>query len=617
MEHLVGTDGYEDLAKALASSIAGDVIVVDSSYVASDEVVLVDRAVTIRSDGGQVTVPPLVIDAYGPVSLEGLRFSVADGLASPCTATAALFDADALAEGVALCVLGGEVVVSGTSFEGESGIGAVVVGGQAQFAGTSFSGWTRGAVWAVGSAIDVTDSSFLSGSAVSGAGVFAVGSSLLVSGTTFHGLHASRDGGALALFDTYTEIVDSVFDEVSAEGDGGAVWASGSGPFDVVVASTVFAGSGLTSARRGGAIAMEGGRLFASGVAFTDLAAGEGGAVFAERSVVDATRLLLCGNEAEHGGAVALVDASLALRNGRSIGNRALRGAALQATGSGVIDVSQSTFVDDAGDAVVDASGPAVLVRGSILASDSPMFRLANGSTGSGDHDLWWRGEVGVGDATGLALPSVTDVVGDPRFADYARDGDCDASLWLLPDSPAVDAGDPARLDSDGSLTDIGAYGGPDAVLPDLDRDGSTWGLDCDDAESGVYPGAPDVPLDGIDQDCDGEDSCDGDGDGVCAPLDCDDEASGVYPGAPERPYDGVDQDCSGADACDLDGDGTLDGRCGGDDCDDDDPDHLGDCLNEGRFGGGCSTLEAPRTFVVALLAGLLLRRRACRVGRP
>jgi hypothetical protein len=63
----------------------------------------------------------------------------------------------------------------------------------------------------------------------------------------------------------------------------------------------------------------------------------------------------------------------------------------------------------------------------------------------------------------------------------------------------------------------------------------------------------------------------DGDGDGVCVPEDCDDTNQNVYPGAPEIPYNNRDDDCDGADLTDVDGDG-FEGGADGDDCMDSNP---------------------------------------------
>ena len=99
---------------------------------------------------------------------------------------------------------------------------------------------------------------------------------------------------------------------------------------------------------------------------------------------------------------------------------------------------------------------------------------------------------------------------------------------------------------------------------------------DCDDTDADVYPGADEIPYDGVDQDCDGDDLTDIDGDGYDGldggGADCDDTDAATNPGAAES-ADGVDEDCDGTvdegtRQYDDDGDGyTEDGG----DCDDSD----------------------------------------------
>lgn len=167
---------------------------------------------------------------------------------------------------------------------------------------------------------------------------------------------------------------------------------------------------------------------------------------------------------------------------------------------------------------------------------------------------------------------------------------------------------------------DTGTTSDDTATASDMDGDGVPLPADCDDTDPYTYPGAHEVPYDGEDQDCDGEDVTDVDGDGyvgdgaggddcndsnpevhpdaevVCYDLvdedctegwsqydcdgdgyevgsggDCDDEGSpDVYPGAPDEWYDGIDSNCDGLDDYDQDQDGeqTTDFE-GGTDCDD------------------------------------------------
>ncbi len=148
-------------------------------------------------------------------------------------------------------------------------------------------------------------------------------------------------------------------------------------------------------------------------------------------------------------------------------------------------------------------------------------------------------------------------------------DQDCDGAI----DEDAVDA--PAWYPDD----DADTYGDADhegIVVCDAPAGHVANALDCDDAASGVNPGAEETPYDDVDNDCEGGDLVDVDGDGEAAEVvgggDCDDGDAGVGSGGVEVPYDGIDQDCDGADAEDLDGDGAVAVEAGGEDCEDLDP---------------------------------------------
>jgi hypothetical protein len=211
------------------------------------------------------------------------------------------------------------------------------------------------------------------------------------------------------------------------------------------------------------------------------------------------------------------------------------------------------------------------------------------------------------GDGDGYGDSGLTDLSCAPGPGWVADDTDCDDGQASI--NPGAD--EYCNGDDDDCDTFVDEDGAVDASIWHLDGDGDGYGgpsvvaacsapagyladaSDCNDGNSTVYPGAPEV-CDGIDQDCDvtideGTGCYDDDGDGQTEDGgDCDDADPTVFTGAAEV-LDGKDNDCDGAideatTSFDDDGDcycevgpctGSVNGTCGsvdGGDCDDGQP---------------------------------------------
>jgi predicted outer membrane repeat protein len=384
--------------------------------------------------------------------------------------------------GGAIHAVGVDVELTETDFTGNSGYhsgGAVhlqsgtltVQGGQ--FSGNKTVYGTGGAIH-TGGASDIDSAGFENNSAYGGGGcVYAApdGEDLLLSSATFASCSTTYgSGGALAVTGAGSAGLVGVdlADSKAYEG-GGAVSVVGTG---AATLEQVDARTGSTTYGVGGLFSIRANAVSMTAVSAREGSAHQGGGVlFVHANSLVADALHVQGGVTTYGtgGAALLEVTEITLSHSVFGGGQSTDAGGLAATCTS-LDLTNNDFVDNHG-AGLNAGCGGVAVNN--------LFAWNTGESSSPvsfTHSLVWE------DPSTLDASPVSE---DPLFVDAFAD------LNLQEGSPAIDAGDPALLDSDGSTSDIGAY--PRLTEPE-DTGGSTDDTDAPD-DTGVN--ADDTGLEG------------------------------------------------------------------------------------------------------------------------
>lgn len=497
----------------------------------------------VRVEGGSLTLDQ--VDLVGTVSaFSGAALRIDGG--SAVVRASRFLASTAFSEGGHVWVDGGTLDVDGTSFEdGDSRLGGSILargGATVSLMACAFTGNT------------------VDGGNAHGGAIAVEGASLGIDGGLFQGNEAlgpNGDGGAIRVRGGTATASGVVFQDNATGSMGGALACE-----DGAVCSVVGARFGGNQAGEGGALSASGATSLAlsDSVLCGNQASVGGGALWADDTPVTASDLWLLDNVADgEGGAVTLRGGTpVLLRDVTALDNAAPSGGAIAGSGAGLTLVNAAVLWTTGG-------GPAMVL-------DPPPADVR--------HVLWFGNDE---DGLPLGDPALQE---DPGLPDAGRHL-CDPLLLATPPgSPLVDAGDPALLDEDGTVSDIGA--GPPGTVPapfDLDGDGADATVDCDDLDPLRSPAFPErCDPEGIDEDCDGladdldpegadgaADVCpDADGDGLgdplsiarrCAPgpgevsecTDCDDADPSVGAGVcvlPDDPIVTYGTSCAEARGC-------------------------------------------------------------------
>lgn len=229
------------------------------------------------------------------------------------------------------------------------------------------------------------------------------------------------------------------------------------------------------AAQHGGGIYAELGTVNADRLSLENNWAGlSGGGLFGERLDLNFRRSLVLGNRAEEGGGGFYLWSSETRRwdttNSLFAYNSAPEGSAIKQYGHNTDHyVINNTFADNHTDdsgtgTYMLRSGEAVLIN-NLFAYNSaePILSAGSGTLFPISNGLWENtGNI----FEGIGQPNGGGVQAQPEPLTWVNDANPSNDVWTLrPSSPLKDAGIPDIFDTDGSISDIGYSGGPEAAL--------------------------------------------------------------------------------------------------------------------------------------------------------